>query len=280
MQTYTVQTGDTLFGISRQFGIPIEEIKEINQLTNNTLIPGQVLKIPTPTTTILYTVKQGDNLYKIAQTYHTTVDELMRINNLQTNALSIGQQLIIPIQNVNENNNYITYIIKANDNLYTIANTYNTTVNAIKNLNHLSSNLLSIGQSLKIPINESIPIEEYQTYIVKSSDNLYTIAKEFGMTVNELIQLNNLNSNLLSIGQVLKVKKQPDIFSETITYEECYGENYTPITYETYTVKSGDNLYTIARRFNTTIEQLMILNHLTSNNLSIGQVLKIREVIE
>lgn len=280
MQTYTVQTGDTLFGISRQFGLPIEEIKEINQLTNNTLIPGQILKIPTPTTTILYTVKQGDNLYKIAQTYHTTVDELMRINNLQTNALSIGQKLIIPIQNINENNNYITYIVKANDNLYTIANTYHTTVNAIKDLNNLSSNLLSIGQSLKIPINESIPIEEYQTYIVKSNDNLYTIAKEFGMTVNELMEVNNLNSNLLSIGQVLKVKKQPDIFSEIITYEECYGENYKPITYETYTVKSGDNLYTIARRFNTTIEQLMMLNHLTSNNLSIGQVLKIREVIE
>ncbi len=281
MQTYIVQVGDTLFGISRQFGVSMEEIKNINNLTENTITPGEVLKIPTTETTILYTVKKGDNLYTIANTYNTTVEELIRINDLKTNALFIGQQLRIPIESNLETNNSITYTVKAGDNLYEIANSYNTTVDAIKSLNQLSSNLLSVGQQLKIPMpnnTTNTTTQEYQDYIVASGDNLYDIANQFGMSVDELMKVNNLNTTFLFIGQVLKVKKQPQSFEEIITYEECYGEGYKPPTYQTYTVKRGDSLYTIANQFNTTIEQLVALNNLTSDNLSIGQILKIKEV--
>ena len=116
MQTYIVQAGDTLYGISKQFGIPFEEIMAENNLTTTVITPGQVLKIPTSETTTLYVVKKGDTLYSIANKYDTTVSDLMELNNLKTNVLSIGQQLRIPVhQDTSEN--YIVYTVKAGDTL-------------------------------------------------------------------------------------------------------------------------------------------------------------------
>ena len=277
MQTYIVQAGDTLYGISKQFGIPFEEIMAENNLTTTVITPGQVLKIPTSETTTLYVVKKGDTLYSIANKYDTTVSDLMELNNLKTNVLSIGQQLRIPVhQDTSEN--YIVYTVKAGDTLYKIAQEYDTTVQAIKSSNQLSSDSLVIGQQLKIPVEGSSapPVSNYQTYIVQSGDTLYKIALEFGMTVDELIEVNELENNNLVVGQVLRVKKQslPDIPIGS----ECYGTGYVEPTFVTYTVKSGDNLYAIARKYNTSVENLKLLNGLTSDNLSIGQVLKIREV--
>ena len=92
------------------------------------------------------------------------------------------------------------------DSLYSIAKKYNTTVDAIKDLNNLSSNLLSIGQTLKIPANNTTgSSSKYITYKVVSGDSLYSIAKKYNTTVDAIKDLNSLSSNLLSIGQTLKI---------------------------------------------------------------------------
>jgi len=96
-----------------------------------------------------YTVKRGDSLYSIARTYGTTVDDLKKVNNLISNTLSIGQVLNIPGKNNTNVGN--TYTVKSGDTLYSIARAFNTTLNDIKLLNNLTSNVLSVGQILKIP---------------------------------------------------------------------------------------------------------------------------------
>jgi len=206
---YTVKSGDSLYKIANTYNTTVNEIKSLNNLTSNNLSIGQVLRIPTSNTNnntnnnyINYTVKSGDSLYKIANTYNTTVNEIKSLNNLTSNNLSIGQVLRIPTSNTNNNtnNNYINYTVKSGDSLYKIANTYNTTVNEIKSLNNLTSNNLSIGQTLKIPTNNT---NNYINYTVKSGDSLYKIANTYNTTVNEIKSLNNLTSNNLSIGQVL-----------------------------------------------------------------------------
>ena len=167
--------------------------------------------------------------------------------------LSIGDVLKIPAveeEQVKEN----VYTVKKGDNLYKIAQNYDTTVSEIIKLNNLTSTNLSIGQILEIPTKTA----SGNTYTVKSGDSLYKIAQQYNTTVNELKNLNNISSNLLSIGQVLKIP------SSTIE---------PPIT---YTVKRGDSLYKIAEQYNTTVNDLMKLNNLGTTLLSIGQVLKIK----
>ena len=149
------------------------------------------------------------------------------------------------------------YTIAKGDSLWSIANKFNTTVANLKSLNNLSSNLLQIGQKLKISATKVDQPNEY--YTVKKGDTLYSIASSNNLTVQELKDLNNLTSNNLSIGQSLLIKKMPK-------------EN-TNVT--TYTVKSGDTLYSIAKKYNTTVNAITTLNNLTSSTLSIGQTLKI-----
>ena len=87
-----------------------------------------------------------------------------------------------------------------------IADLYNITVNELINLNELENTILQIGQNLKVPkINIVEP--EYEIYIVKKGDTLWSISKENGLTVNEIKELNNLTSNLLSVGQEIKIKR-------------------------------------------------------------------------
>lgn len=86
------------------------------------------------------------------------------------------------------------------DSLYKIANKFNTTVNALKEKNNLTSNTLSIGQKLLIPTTST---KNKLTYTVKKGDNLYSIARTYNTTVDKLKSLNNLTSNTLSIGQTL-----------------------------------------------------------------------------
>lgn len=278
MQTYIVQAGDTLYGISGQFGVTLEEIILTNNLKNNIISVGQVLKIPTLETTSLYIVKKGDSLYSIAGKYGISVDELMNINNLKNTNLSIGQQLRIPINGSNDSDNYAIYTVKVRDTLYNIALKYNVTVDSIKEINNLKSNVLSIGQKLIIPIGVDTNVDnQYAIYSVKSGDTLYSIAKRFGMSVSELMNINNLSSTSLSIGDLLKVTSGGDSSFIKLGMS-CYGEGYQDVKYVTYVVKNGDNLYNIAKKYGVSVDSILRLNNLDNSNLSIGQTLKIKEV--
>lgn len=203
---YIVQKGDTLYSVAMANNTTVDELKKANNLTSNILSTGQLLKIPSallPEST--YTVKKGDSLYSIANKYNTTVEELKRINNLTSNTLSIGQVLKLPSDKPNkieQEKNTITYTVQKGDSLYSIARKYSTTIDKIKDLNKLTTNLLSIGQVLLIPTNTNLET----TYTVQKGDSLYSIAKKYNTTVDKLKQLNNLTSNLLSIGQILIVR--------------------------------------------------------------------------
>lgn len=279
MQTYIVQSGDTLYGISKQFGISVEDIKLTNNLSNNNIVVGTSLVIPSAATTLLYIVKTGDSLYSIAKKYDTTVADLMRINNLKSNVLHVGQQLKIPINDIGNGNDYIIYVVKSGDSLYSISKKYGITVNDLRKYNNLSSDLLSIGQQLKIPNsgsggNGSVS-DDTLIYIVKSGDTLYSIAKKYNMSVDNLKKINNLSSNNLSVGQPIKILVQEG--NAIPIGSSCYGEGYNEPSYVTYVVRSGDSLYLIAKKYGVSVDSIKKLNNLSSNNLSIGQILKIKE---
>ena len=206
-----------------------------------------------------YVVQKGDTLYSIANKLGTTVSELKKENNLTSNTLQIGEVLRIPTKEIYEEEENI-YIVKKGDSLYSIANKYNTTVEELKRINNLTSNILSIGQVLKLPSDKANNVEKEEntiSYTVQKGDSLYSIARKYDTTIDRIKDLNNLTTNLLSIGQVLLIPTDTNL--ET-----------------TYTVKKGDSLYSIAKKYNTTVDRLKQLNNLTSNLLSIGQILIVR----
>ncbi len=272
--TYTVKAGDSLYSIASRFGTTVDELKRLNNLTSNTLQIGQVLKLPTtaPTPTppsnggtTTYTVKAGDSLYRIAQNFGVSVGDIIDANNLTSTTLSIGQTLIIPGQSSTPDvGDTLNYTVKSGDSLWKIANQFGVTVDDIRSLNNLTSNTLQIGQVLKIPVDSTSPTPPSTggttTYTVKAGDSLWKIANQFGVTVDDIRSLNNLTSNTLQIGQVLKIPTT---------------SGSTPPTTTKYTVKSGDSLWSIANRFNTTVATLRSLNNLTSDVLQIGQVLTV-----
>lgn len=164
---YIVQKGDTLYSIARKFNTTVDELKKLNNLTSNTLVIGTTLLIPkqTQNTGTTYTVKRGDTLYSIAQAFNISVDELKKANNLTSNVLSIGQVLTIP----KTNEKYITYTIKKGDTLYSIARNYNISVNELMRINNLSTSILTVGQTLVIPLNNT----EQKTYTVINGDTIF-----------------------------------------------------------------------------------------------------------
>lgn len=197
---YTVKSGDSLWSISRKFGITVDELKSANNLSSNLLSVGQNLIIPgkeAQATGDEYVVKKGDTLYSIARKYNTSVDNLKSINNITTDSLAIGQIIKLPSTSSTAGD---TYIVKKGDSLYSIARTYNTSVDKLKEINNLTSNALAIGQVLKLPSSNA---SENVVYTVKKGDNLYSIAREYETTVDAIKKLNNITSNTLSIGQKL-----------------------------------------------------------------------------
>ena len=227
-----------------------------------------------------YTVKPGDTLYGISNQFGVSVTELAELNNIKGSILQIGQVLTIPSNEGINPNDMFMYTVKKGDSLYSIAKKYNTTVNDIVNLNYLKSTNLSIGQVLRIPETytpeEELVLPSFLNYVVSKGDSLYGIAKKFNISVDTIKKDNALTNNTLQIGQNLKIR----IPQSNIEIEECIGPDYTPPkenieTATTYTVKKGDSLYSIAKKFNTTVDSIKRKNNLTSNTLQIGQKLNI-----
>lgn len=223
-----------------------------------------------------YVVQKGDTLYGISKQFNTSMQRLRELNNLSSDILAIGKVLIVSPNSDSNPSECVTYTVKKGDSLYSIAKQYNSTVDAIKRYNNLTSNNLSIGQKLKLPCymkdNDNTTMPNFVMYTVKAGDSLYSIAQQYNTTVDKIKSDNKLTSNNLSIGQVLMIADK----TTDMIVEECFGEDEVlEEDYVIYVVKPGDNLYSIARKYDTTVSELKRLNNLTSNNLSVGQELKI-----
>lgn len=209
---YIVQKGDTLYKVAEQFNTTVSELKRLNNLTSDTLQIGQQLVITESTIpetpSNIYTVQSGDTLYSIASAYGISVQKLKELNNLTSNNLYIGQQLLVPSTDITipeepalppPSQNYQIYVVQKGDSLWSISRKFNITIPEIMELNNLKDIDLQVGDELKVPITE----QSKNIYTVKRGDTLWSIARENNISVSELKEANNLETNLLSVGQQL-----------------------------------------------------------------------------
>ena len=232
----------------------------------------------------VHIVKSGESLGSIAKKYRISINQLKTWNNLKSTTIYPGQKLIVyssgapmaqagndkPVMRSTEQT---THIVKSGENLSIIAKKYQCSVTDLKEWNNLKSTTLSVGQKLKVypPAEEKTANVStttsggYVIYTVKSGDNLWDIAKKFdGVTVEQIRTLNNLDKNaVLKVGQKLKISKASGSSSSTSSV--------------VHTVKSGDNLWDISKKYGVSVEQIRKLNGLTSKDvLKVGQKLVIR----
>ena len=173
---------------------------------------------PINTESIEYTVQSGDTLSEIASRYGTTVQELVDINNIRNpNLIYPGEKLRILTNSTIHGNEErgtgsIIYTVKRGNTLSQIAREYNVSVEHIVELNDIENpNLIYPGEKLRItesnvtelsPINNDIDVY----YVVKSGDTLNSIARRFGITLNEILEYNDIqNPNLIYPGQTIRI---------------------------------------------------------------------------
>lgn len=168
------------------------------------------------------------------------------------------------------------YTVKRGDTLFKIAKEYGVSVNDIINFNQLTSTGLTIGQQLLIPNatnnnnSSQIPNNNTITYTIKPGDSLWKISRQCNTTIDEIVSLNNLQTTVIQPGTTL-------LLPATCNIENNDSENNQESNNDTikYVVTSNDTLYSIARKYGITVNELIAYNDLPSNVLSIGQILLI-----
>ena len=269
---HTIKPKENLNMLAEKYGTTINEIKTLNNLTGNNLSIGQVLKIP------------AKNAEQAAAPVQVTPPPAK--NNTET----------APTDNPFADQTMIEHTVAPKEFLGKIAEKYGTTVEEVKKANNLSGNNLRIGQKLKIPATKNIDenkvvaaaVEEKTvqenkstdaagTHTVLRNETIFTIAKQYGITAYQIRKLNDLPDNAITIGQVLKVPG--GIIADVQVPKEKQAEakvKDTPVVKEEsfiHTVATGENIFSIAKKYNLTAYQIRTANKLDDNNIKVDQKL-------
>ena len=178
------------------------------------------------------------------------------------------------------------HVVQPGDTLYAIAKKYGISLVDLLTLNKLTSNMIYVGDRLVLPDSvivegnnpdedtdeEKAPTTPTSEYTVVVGDTLYKIAAANGLTVGELKSLNALTSDTIFVGQKLLLVKTTTTAPDKTENES--NNNADQTTTQSYTVKSGDTLWSIANATNMTVAALKAANSLTSDAIYPGQVLK------
>ena len=255
--------------VSDLIGVPLDELKNLNPQYRHEIIPGDskeyILRLPYNYTNTF--IENEDSVYT-----HKAEEYLNPATIKKIKDDGDGERIV--------------YRVKSGDYLGRIASRHRCSVSQIKRWNNLKSDNLRVGQRLVIyrgggPSTSSSASSSTSTsasgtsasgaatYTVKSGDTLSAIATKHGISVNELKQWNGLSSNNIKPGQVLKVKNSAET-PASAPAASTSGE------YTTYTIKSGDSFYSIAKNYpGVSAQDIMNFNGLSSSKIKPGMKIKI-----
>lgn len=314
---HKVKRGETLFSISKLYNTPVAELKKINNIPSGKIVPGQELKLSeveaqsnvtedkaeNQQKVATHKVISGESLFNIAKMYGITVNDLKKMNEITENRIHAGQilKVSVPAEKAIAENIQPAPVTSAKPEVKTapksepvIKPESKPEPKEIAKADVKTEVIARPGATVKI-INHR----------VHQGENLITIARDFKVSLDELKRINNLESTKLSVGQEIFIclnteavvinpipvsvpnqVAEPAVSQKTATLA---NSNVTPaesaqkpeLTQKpiSHKVKKGDNLNSIAEKYNISIDDLKETNGLSSNKINVGQKLKIARVV-
>ena len=295
---YKVRKGDTVSEIAERYHVSTAELRNWNNISGNKIYYGQSLKIFTSGTTSSFVesstssegnvnyhkIKSGETIGGIAEQYKVSSSSIREWNNLTNDKIIAGATLKIysdstprtETENVSPktelSSESITHLIQTGETIIGISQDYGVSIDDIKRWNNLSSSRIVAGKTLIIysngnnhtPKNTNVTekIDKAKTHKIKRGETLSGIAETYQVSIASLKKLNGISGTKIVIGQELKIPQ---------------GSNYdSRLSNDGYhTVENGETLYSIAIKYNTSIQKIKKINNLTSSKIVVGQKLKI-----
>ncbi len=282
---YSVRRGDNLGRIAQKHRTSIGNIRRLNNLGNRSFLrAGQRLKVPDRNYSQTYVTAQAA---AAPETSSEAVNE--PVEKESTDQVAVASPEATDKETPSEEEVVAYHVVRRGENLTLIARKYGVTIDALRKLNSLSArSVLRVGQRLILreadEENKSMESSNLPgaSHLVSRGENLTLIAKRYGTTVAVLKRLNNLKSGHVMIGQKLKVI-QPKVAkvaaSAPVSKRTERSKNSQKVVLNKpfyHTVARGENLSTVAAKYNTSLNDLRELNRIRKNSvLFVGQKLKI-----
>ena len=262
---YTVKKGDTLGGIALHHKVSIKALRKWNKLSGDKIFKGQRLRIKSAPSRF-YIVKSGDTLSEIALQSNIPISRLRKLNRISGDRIYTGQKLKLGSARAPAKRPPI-HVVRKGEALWDIARQYNLSISEIKKRNHLNTDVITPGMSLKLceiaekEAAEKETAEEVEEelfeYKVKPGDNLSAIAQRFDVAVSLLRQLNGLKKNRIYPGQTLQLR--PSSLDEAV-----------------YVVRSGETLSSIALKYRMNVSEIRRINDIDGSKIVVGQELRLK----
>ena len=276
-ESYKIKSGDTLGHIAAKFDTSVSKLKSANDLQNNNLSVGKVLKVPalakqntkaaksSPTETARYsktkyTVKKGDTLGGIANRHGVSVAKIKESSSLKNNNIKVGQVLLIPGNKVApaEKLSGSKYTVVSGDTLGGIGNKFDVSIKELKNANNLRSSNIRAGMKLVVPGYTKVagtPTQKTQKpsqtinskYIVKKGDTLGLIAQKHGLSISTIKNVNNIKSNNIRTGQIIVLPGVKPNYSEQ--QNKTASRSQSPSNFHPSKLKAKESIITVAKQY-------------------------------
>ena len=270
---------ETIVTLARKGGITQKKFRKYNEIqTFSEIIPGMPYfykRKKTKAKVSFHTVMAGESTWSIAQKYGIKEWGLRTKNRMpKTEALVVGRVLwlskirphhvpikVVPVTAMNSPKHALKEEVPEKE--------------LVKETQEqiIVEQSTSPAQVTVTEIPELSPDKQKkEKYIVQKGDTFYSISRKFGLTVEELKELNDLPSEELSIGQSLQVQKEEKVLS----YDNPELDDSDSVFID-YVIKQGDTIYGVSKKFNVSVADILEWNNKTSNTLSVGEKIKIKE---
>ena len=256
--THTVQSGESVWLIANRYGISMANLVAWNGIVNNTIHPGQRLRVssvmPTVSTTGVHTVQAGESVWSISHKYKISMEELIRWNGIINNTIHPNQKLTVTAPASLSSK---IHLVQSGESVWGISRKYGISMEELIKWNGIVNNTIHPNQKLIV----SAPVTPTsQVHIVQSGESVWGISRKYGISMEDLIKWNGIVNNTIHPNQQLRVK----------------APTTSPTLPNYHKVASGESLWLIANRYGLTVAELKSLNNISGTLIHPNQELRLK----